>query len=419
LEHNGRRVKTTGYINKVLTGAALGFIEKNSSRPFFCYLPYNTPHSPLQVPDRYFDKYKARGVDDELASIYGMCENLDDNLGRLLGKLDELNLADDTIVLFLTDNGANSERFNGGMKGFKGSVHEGGTRVPCFMRWPGHIQPGTVIGQISAHIDLLPTIVELLGIEKPDTLPLDGVSLAPLLRGQTSGWADRMIFTNFRNNGAVRTQRYRLVLKEGSDPELYDMEVDPGEEKNIAREYPEVAGGLRSAYEVWYKDVTRLGNDRLPIPVGYEEMKAVELPAPECYFEGDLKYKGLAGYANDWVTGWTSTESRLYWDIDVVRSGTYEITLFYTCPKEDIGAKLRVEVAGEHLEGIIEKAHDPEPIPSPDRVPRNEVYEKVWAPLTLGTMKLQKGRTRLYVKALTKPGNSVMDLKSVRIRWVD
>ena len=134
---------------------------------------------------------------------------------------------------------------------------------------------------------------------------------------------------------------------------------------------------------------------------------------------GGVKSLGVLGYANDWVTGWTDTDMYVYWDIDVVREGSYEVTLMYTCPKRELGSKMCVQIASEQLEGIVEKAHDPEPIPSPDRVPRNEVYEKIWAPLTLGTVRLKKGQTRLYVKALNIPANSALDLKAVRIRQLD
>ena len=168
LEHNGKSVTTGGFITDVLTDAAMAFIEEHKDRPFFCYVPYNAPHGPFQVPDRYFEKYKKRGLDDKTAAVYGMVENVDDNLDRLLHKLDELKLTDNTIVLFLTDNGPNGKRYNGGMKGTKGSVDEGGVRVPLFIRWPGQINPGITVKPIAAHIDLLPTIVELCGVSMPD-----------------------------------------------------------------------------------------------------------------------------------------------------------------------------------------------------------------------------------------------------------
>lgn len=419
LEQNVQPARTQGYITDVLTEAAMAFIERNRSRSFFCYLPFNAPHSPFQVPQKYFDKYKARGADDELASVYGMIENLDDNLGRLLQKLDELNLANDTIVIFLGDNGPNTERFNAGMRGRKGSVHEGGMRVPCFIRWPGHIEAGVTVDRIAAHIDLLPTLVELAGIQQARTLPLDGVSLVQLLQGKREKWPDRMIFTRFRDRGSVRTQRYRLVVESAETVELFDMAADPGQQINIARDQPEITSKLKQAYDKWSEDVTSLGLEVPPVPVGYSQSKLVELPAHEGHLAGELKYKGIQGWANDWITSWTDTNAQVYWDIDVVRAGSYEITLMHTCPKHELGSKMCVEIAGERKEGIVEKAHDPAPVPSPDRVPRKEVYEKVWAPLKLGKFKVKKGRTRLYVKALEIPGNSALDLKAVRIKQLD
>lgn len=422
LERNGQPVRTRGYISDVLTDAAMGFIEEKRDRPFFCYLPYNAPHSPWQVPDRYFDKYQARGLDDMTASAYGMCENLDDNIGRLLKQLDELNLARDTIVLFLTDNGPNTERYNGGMKGRKGSCHEGGIRVPLFIRWPGHIAPSTKVSQITAHIDLLPTLVELCGVPMLETLPLDGVSLVPLLKGATANWPERMIFSHWGRRGSVRTQRWRAVV-EGKEWELYDMIADPGQQEDIAGRHPGVLTELSASYEAWLKEVTRAGFDPIPIPIGHPQRREVVLPGHEAFLEPPdrkgISYNGQAGWANDWVTNWTSTDAWPYWEVDVVRAGRYEITLMYTCPEPDVGAQLLVEVGGQRIEGVIEKAHDPDPLPSPDRVKRKEVYEKVWAPLTLGTVTIPKGRTRLYVKALTRPGKAVMDLKAVRVRKVD
>jgi len=419
LEQNGEPVRTQGYITDVLTDAAMTFIEKNRNRPFFCYLPYNAPHSPFQVPQKYFDKYKSRGANDVLASVYGMIENLDDNLGRLLHKLGELKLTDDTIVIFLGDNGSGTERFNAGMRGRKGSVHEGGVRVPCFISWPGHIEAGSTVDRIAAHIDLLPTLAELAGIQKFQTLPLDGASLVPLLQGGSEKWPDRMIFTGFRNRGSVRTQRYRLVIEGVETVELFDMAADPGQRKNISRKQLEVTSKLKQAYDKWYEDVTSLGLEVPPIPVGHHQRKLVELPAHEGHLAGALKYQGVQGWANDWITGWTDTDSHVHWDIEVVRAGSYGITLMYTCPKQELGSKVCVAIGDERLEGIVEKAHDPAPVPSPDRVPRKEVYEKVWAPLKLGAVTLKKGRAHLYVKALNIPGNSALDLKAVRIEQLD
>ncbi len=429
LERNGETIKTEGYIADVLTDAALDFIEKHRKQPFFCYVPYNTPHSPFQVPDKYFDRYKARGLDDKLACIYAMCENLDDNIGRILGRLDELRLSDNTIVLFLTDNGPNSDRYNGGMKGRKGSVHEGGVRVPLFIRWPGHIERGTNVTQIAAHIDLFPTIVELCGVPMPKTLPQDGVSLVPLLKGQTANWPDRMLFT-FRSPrgqtltvpGSVRTQRWRAV-KARKRWELYDMVRDPGQERDVSKKHPDILAKLRTAYEAAVRDVTKAGFEPLPIHIGYPQRPVVTLPGHEAYLQPPSKkgisYKGRSGWANDWVTNWTDTDAYPYWEVEVVRAGRFEVTLMYVCSTENVGVKVRIEIGGESLEGVVHVAHDADPIASPDRVPRGEVYEKTWASLGLGGIRLNKGRTRLVVRAVEIPGSRAFDLKAVQLRRLD
>lgn len=423
LERNGQSVKTTGYISDVLTDAALSFIKQHRDRPFFCYMPYNAPHSPWQLPDKYFDKYKARGLDDTTASAYGMCENLDDNLGRLLRQLDDLELTDNTIVLFLTDNGPNSDRYNGDMQGRKGSSDEGGIRVPLFIRWPGQVPAGAQVTQIAAHIDLLPTLVELCRLPLPRTLPLDGVSLVPLLKGETAGWPDRMIFSHWGRRGSVRNQRWRAVVDRNGEWQLYDMIADPGQEHEVGKQFPPVLDTLSTAYAAWLADVMKDGLDPIPIPIGHPQRPEVVLPGHEAILEPQnrdgISYHGRAGWANDWITNWTRIEAYPFWEVDVVRGGRYEITLLYTCPPENVGAKLSVEVGGGSIEGVVKNAHDPDPIPSPDRVQRIEVYEKVWASLKLGEIEIQQGRTRLTVKALTKPGLAVMDLKAVRVRRVD
>ena len=429
LERNGRPTKTKGYISDVLTDAAIRFIEKNKDKSFFCYVPYNAPHSPFQVPDRYFDKYKARGFDDTTACVYGMCENLDDNIGRILKLLDRLKLSDNTIVLFLTDNGPNTNRYNGDMKGRKASTNEGGIRVPLFIRWPGHIKPGTSISHIAAHIDLFATIIELCDIPMPKTLPQDGLSLVPLLKGKPESWPDRMIFT-FRTPrgqtdnilGSVRTQRWRAV-KEIKQWELYDMLNDPGQNKDVTIKYPKVTKKLIAAYEAMVRDVTMAGFEPLPIQIGYPQWPIVTLPGHEAFLEPSSKqgisYKGTSGWANDYVTNWTSTEAYPWWPVEVVKAGRYEVTLMYVCAKENVGVKVLVEIGDESVGGVVSKSHDPEPIPSPDRVPRGEVFEKIWAPLNLGTVVLSKGQTKLVVKATDIPGNAAFDLKAVQLQRID
>ncbi len=430
LIHNGKRVETEGYINDVLTDAAMAFIDQHKDGPFFVYLPYNTPHSPFQVPDQYFNKYRERGFDHKNASVYGMVENLDDNLGRLFDRLDALGLRNDTIVLFLTDNGPNGgDRYNGDMRGAKGSVHEGGVRVPLFIRWPGHLEAGRVIRPIAQHIDLFPTLIDLAGVPMPETLPLDGVSLTPLLNGDAAGWPERTLFTSWGRQagmqptpGAARTSRWRAV-NTGEGWELYDMLNDPGQHADVADIYPEVTEHLASAYAAWFADVTRDGFDPIPTPLGHAERMEVELPGHEAYLHPapgqGISYVGRSGWANDWVTNWTSTDAYPSWPVDVVQRGRYELTLLYTCAEADTGARFRIEIGGQHLEGRVTEAHNPPYNFSPDRVLRGEVYEKPWKPLTLGTVTLERGRTDLTIKAISMAGDRMMDVKAVRARRVE
>ena len=252
LEHNGRLVRGRGFIADDLTDHALAFIEANRDNPFFCYVPFNTPHSPMQVPDRFFEKFKSADLrmrhagpepeDVEFTrAAMAMCENIDWNVGRVLKRLDELKLADNTIVLYFCDNGPNSWRWNGGMRGRKGSTDEGGVRSPLLISWPGHIRPGTKITPIAGAIDLLPTLADLAGIPVVTSKPLDGASVAPLLRGDpNTAWPDRRIFSHWNGKVSVRSQQYRL----DASGRLYDMTVDPGQKKDIANDRPEVAAQL-------------------------------------------------------------------------------------------------------------------------------------------------------------------------------
>jgi arylsulfatase A len=421
LESNGKMVRSKGYISDVLTDAAIRFIEKNKDRPFFCYIPYNAPHSPWQVPAKYYRKYEEQGMTGKLACAYGMVENLDDNIGRLRDSLEALELTESTILVFLTDNGPNTDRYNGGMRGRKGSLHEGGVRVPLFFSWPGRIKPGIEVEQIAAHIDILPTLMELSGVSSRRELSLDGWSLMPLLTMSREVWEDRMLFDSAggrevtATRGSVRTQKWRAVRY--GEWELYDMVSDPVQERNLASEHADVVEEMAGAYEDWFDDVTAKGFDVIPISVGLEERPEVVLPGHEAFLypavgEG-ISYHRKAGYANDWVDNWQDTNSYPYWKLEVVQEGTYEVTLMYTCAEEDLGSRIRVEAGSAQVEGVVSEAHDPDPIPSPDYVPRGEVYEKVWAPLKLGALELEEGRTKLAVRAVSIKGSKAMELKSV------
>ncbi|MBN2448892.1 MAG: arylsulfatase [Lentisphaeria bacterium] len=430
LEHNGAPIRTEGFISDFLTDAALGFIAANRSRPFLCYLPFNAPHGPFQVPDRYFDKYAAAGLNAKDATVYGMCENVDDNIGQLLDRLEQLGLENRTIVLFMTDNGPNGQRYNGGMRGVKGSVHEGGHRVPLFVRWPGRIRPGTFVTELAAHIDILPTLADLCNVPIPGGLALDGMSLRPLLEGSAAEWPERTIFTHRAAydgrecpgpaEGAVRTKTHRCVYTHRGY-ELYDMLADPAETTDLANSRPEILAELSRTYERMFRDCTA-GQDftRMAVPIGVEEWpQPVYLQAPLADLAGGVAFRGEHGWSHDWLVGWTSTAAEASWRIAVSREGTYEIAIMYTCPEEETGSRLRVEVAGAAVEVSVDKAHDPPPISSPDRVPRIEVLEKEWGALICPPLFLPIGAQRIRVHPVHVSGVAALELKALRLRRVD
>lgn len=425
LEHNGKVVRTKGYINDVLTSKAIEYMTAKKSAPFLCYLAYNTPHSPFQVPKEYWDRLAKRDITmrnrdpkkedlDATRAALAMCENIDWNVGRMLKRLDELGIAKDTIVIYFSDNGPNSWRWNDGMLGRKGSVQEGGVRSPFLIRWPGRIKAGSTIPQIAGHIDILPTLADLAGVSTSRCKPLDGVSVRPLLEGRGEGWPDRMIFTSWRRRVTVRTQQYR------ADPKaLYDMVADPGQRKNLAKDRPDVHRRLVAAIRKHRDEVLPKTWPSPPYPVGFGGYPVTVLPAQECLFRGTGLTFSSRHPNCSWVTNWKDPKAHVYWEVAVETPGRYQVTLSYTCPADSIGTEIEVEFEGRPLRGKIAEAYDPPLIPSPDYVERTESYEKPFRDWDLGVIELPKSRGRLVVRALSMPGKQVMDLRQVKLTRVE
>lgn len=424
LEHNGEPVQGKGFIIDDLTDHALAFIDRNRERPFFCYVPFNTPHSPFQVPDSFYEKHKdnrilMRARDPELEElgktrcVLAMCENIDWNVGRILSKLDELQLAQKTIVIYFSDNGPNSWRWNDGMKGRKGSVDEGGVRVPFIIRWPGRIRPGLKIQQIAGAIDLLPTLADMAAVPIISTKPLDGKNLKPLLLAKAENWPDRMIFSHQNGKVSVRTQRYRLDAAGA----LFDMVADSGQTRDISKEQAEVAARLSKAVAQWKAEIlTESAKDDRPFPVGYPAFPTTWLPARDGVPARNVKRSATAPNCS-YFTNWKNTGDRITWDIEVATAGNYEAVLYYTCAKENAGSTVELSFNGSQVKGKVSEAHDP-PLVGPefDRVKREgESYVKDFRPLRLGTFYLQKGRGVLSLRALEVPGRQVMDLRAVTL----
>jgi len=426
LEHNGRIVRGNGFTTNDFTDRLIAFIEKNKDRPFFAYLPLNTPHSPMQVPDRWWNKFKTKNLQmhnrdpqrediPHIRAALAMCENIDWNVGRILDKLDDLEIADRTIVIYFCDNGPNGYRWNGGMKGRKGSTDEGGVRSAMLIRWPGKIEAGKKIANIAAAVDLLPTLADLAKIKVASNKPLDGVSLKRLLLGNSQHWPDRMIFSHWRNRVSVRTQQYRMDHRR----KLYDMATDPGQYKDVFKQHPEAAARLSEAAKTWKEQVLAgYDKDDRPFLVGHPDYKYTQIPARDGKAHGNIKRSNRFPNCS-FFTNWTSPDDKITWDVEVRASGTYEVDIHYTCPQADVGSTIELSFRHSRLRGQITGAHDP-PLRGAehDRVARKESYVKDFKSMKLGTIRLEKGKGELTLKALKMPGSQVMDFRLMMLTRV-
>jgi arylsulfatase len=257
LYHNGRLQQFPGYATDVWFDLAEKFVTKcaEDGQPFFLYLPLNAPHGPLLVPDHFREPYRA--LDKETATFFGMIASVDHRLPGLLKLLSARGLRENTIVVFLTDNGtANGERvFNAGMRGKKGALYEGGHRVPCWISWPGgDLVAPQVIDVLSTCQDLLPTLLDLCGIQAGDSVRFDGTSLAPSLRGTRQPELDERIVVLQRSEAqgqaAVMWRKWRKVANE-----LFDLQTDPSQTTDVRHLYPDVVKRLESHYETWWAGV--------------------------------------------------------------------------------------------------------------------------------------------------------------------
>jgi arylsulfatase A len=422
LTQNDKTVKTKGFITDVLTDEAIKFIGKNKEEPFFCYLPYNAPHSPFQVPDKYFNKYKSKGLDDELAAVYGMVENVDDNVGRLLNYLKANNLEENTIVIFMTDNGPNTVRYNGVMRGIKGSVHEGGVRVPFFIKWPGKIAENLVNIEVVGHIDIYPTLLELCGLNPLKTKPLDGESFADLLSDKSlkKPRLDRKMFTNVNfmqvpatlNTGGFRNNEYRYVY-EKNQSQLYLLNKDLSENNDLLKKNPQLSAEFENDYKQWFANVS--ANLSYYSPIILSKI-GVQLPAYEAVLTEGLKYKEGHGWAHDYVTKWSSTKDNMIWEIDCVNPGKYNLVIEYLCSKKNVGSTILVNVDKESKSVKVTKAFSSVVIPSPDRVPRKEAYEiKKWGKLKVGEFLIPKGKSTIMIKSTYVKGDNVMEFNQLNV----
>ena len=428
LEHNGDIVKGDGFIIDDLTNKGLDFMDRNKERPFFLYLPYNTPHSPMQVPDEYWNRFKDRelalkyhGEEEEnenfTRAALAMVENIDYNVGRVIDRLRDLELEENTLVIYLSDNGPNGWRWNAGMRGRKGSTDEGGVRSPLVMQWKNQLPKGKHISEIASSIDILPTLSDLAQIEVNTLKPLDGKSLKPLLMDNSPSWDARVVYNHWNGSTSIRTQKYRLDSKD----RLYDMEMDGGQTTDLSGKLPQLTDSLKQLKRDWLQEVmpkSKETEDR-PFTLGHPDYVYTQIPARDGVAHGNIDRSNR--HPNDtFFTNWKSTKDSISWDVEVLADGEFEVELYYTVKEQDLGSEFELRLGESSLKATITTAHDPPLVGAErDRDPRIESYTKDFIPMDLGKITLKKGRGNLVLKALKIPGEEVMDVRLLLFKRVN
>ena len=428
LEQNGKIVKGNGFCIDDFTDKAITFIENSSKnkKPFFAYLPYNTPHSPMQVPDKWWDKFKNKKIKmrnrdprrediDHPRCALAMCENIDWNVGRVLKKINDLKIEKNTIVIFFHDNGPNGVRWNGGMKGRKGSTDEGGVRSPLLIRWPDKISKGIKINQITSVMDLLPTLTDCANIPISSQKALDGRSLKPLLLGERNKWKERTLINYWRGKTSARNQNFRLDHL----GKLYDMTNDPGQLADISALRPKIRNQLLEEVSNWKENVLpELGKDERSFVIGHPNYRWTQVPARDGVSHGAIKRSGRFPNCS-YYENWKTTEDKITWNCEVGASGTYEVSIHYALKKGDEGTVVQLSHNNASIEHKFTESHE---VPSRgqenDRVKRRESYVKDFKEIKIGKINLTKGKGELTLKALEIPGEESIEFRLMMLEKV-
>ena len=383
---NGVPTPYKGYCTDVFFDRALEFIEDRRGGPFFVYLATNAPHGPFLVDEKYSRPYAEQNVPEPMHKFYGMIENIDENMGRLTAKLDELGIAENTLLIFMTDNGSAAgvtnthptqrvgaanpallaraakevedgvwQGFNAGMRGRKGSEYDGGHRVPFFVRWPnGGLGAPRDVDALAAHIDVLPTLADAAAAPRPE-LDWDGKSLLPLLRGED--WPERtlavhsqrILFPEKWRKSAVMTEQYRLI----NGVELYDIQADPGQLDDIAAERPQVMAELKAEYEAWWERIDERFDDDVYLDVGSDAENPARITAHD--WLPPLDQQNRVPWNQNHVRAAPDVNGT--WNINVTQAGKYEFTLY----QRDEPAQHPIEAATAYLRVGGAEAEGPVP----------------------------------------------------------
>jgi len=328
--HNGKWAKYEGYCTDVWFTEAMKYIQRHRADPFFVYIPTNAPHLPLAAPNNYSSQYAklpahAHKNAEAVAAFYGMITNIDDNLGRLRAKLSELKLDRDTILIFMSDNGTTMQfaLWNAGMSGGKGSVLDGGHRVPFFLHWPGGgLTQGRDVDALTTGMDLRPTLEDICGLPSPQGPAPDGQSLAPLLRGEKPAWAGRTICLDLQKQQRTLKKANPHTIMQGKwrwvQGKLYDLADDPGQARDIKGDNPERARGMEAFYGRWWQEMSARD-----FAAGHEIVIGSEHENPCLLTTHDVS--GDVVWNHDQVLAGARASG--FWEVEVQRDGEYEFVL--------------------------------------------------------------------------------------------
>ncbi|WP_344788774.1 arylsulfatase [Postechiella marina] len=338
---NGKPEKFKGYCTDVFFNEAIDFIERKKDKPFFVYISTNAPHGPLNVPEKYYNIYKNEtAINEQQKAYYGMITNIDDNVGILDEKLKSLGIKDDTILIFLTDNGTAAgykivkgveQGYNAGMKGLKGSAYDGGHRVPFFIQWNnGGLKGGKPVDELTMNYDVLPTLMDLCDLKNTTNSQFDGVSLKPLFKRKTKKWTNRYAVVDKNKTqqpvkwkmSAVMDNEWRLI----DGKELYHIKKDIGQKTDVATQNPEKVSEMRKAYEKWWQYVSEDFSKYEAYKVGGEKSKTTSFTVHDLHSNKPLAWN--QAYIRNPLHGKKpALANDGYWMIDVQETGEYEISL--------------------------------------------------------------------------------------------
>lgn len=425
--HNGRPVEARGYVSDVFCDAAMDFIEysvKRTDDPFFCALMFNAPHSPFLMDTSHYNqsqgdqtiaKYLDKGLPMREARLYALIDRVDQNLGRLLERIDQLGIAENTLVVFTSDNGGVSKFWKGGMNGNKASVYEGGVRAPCFVRWPEQIRAGTQVDSQTSHVDWLPTFCQLAGVQPPDDRIIDGISLVSALKGRGKPVHHEFVYhtwdrytPNPDSRWSVSDNRWKLLCQVGTGKQgsrvnwrLFDLQSDPGESKNVAKQNPQQVDRLRRAFVDWFDSVTaNRSYQPVPIPVAQQE---VEIEPSWATWTGDQIQYTFDGYDWDTIDSWNMPGERAAWNLDVNATGNYRVSLTYGCRPLDAGGTLKLAVGDQVIEHVVQASTTADQF---------EAH-------TAGVLELHAGKQTLSASVLECPGKELMRLNRITLTPLD